>query len=80
MEQFQELSFAQLPIGIAPDRQSLGPFLIRKKNLHGISSLPNAVAPVASNLDALEESLHPDVLGIDSEIFILALSAQGHLL
>lgn len=47
----------------------------KEKNLHGISSLCNAV----SNLDALEESSHPGILRTDSEIFILVLSAQAIL-
>lgn len=56
------------------------PDYFRKKNLHGISSLPCAAIPVASNLDALGESLCSDVLGIDSEIFVLTWLAQGLLL
>lgn len=85
MEQSQEFRFCSVAHRDCIWKTVFESFLycIRKKNLNGLSSVPNAVAPVVSDLDALEESSqssHPAVLGIDSESFILALSAQGHLL
>lgn len=73
VEQCHELSFTVLPTGVVAFESFLDYF--RKKNLQGISSLPCAAVPVASNLHALGESLHPDVLGIGSEIFIFVISS-----